>query len=116
MRQTQAAQPTAPGAGNQADSMNQISMATKMLSAALGGLDATNPLFLAVTDALKRLGRHLAKGGPTLGTEQTGFMDMARQTKKNAMLQMIAQQQAQQGGRGGQPQQPGMPQMPLPGA
>jgi len=99
-----------------ADSMNTISMAMQMMSGALAGLGGPqNPLFIAVTDALKRIQRHVAKGGPTLGTQQTGFMDMARATKKNAMLQMMAQQQAQGGGQQG-PQQPGMPATPLPGA
>jgi hypothetical protein len=100
-----------------ADSMNQITMAMQQMSNALAGLGGPqNPLFIAVTDALKRIQRHLTKGGPTLGTQQTGFMDMARATKKNAMLQQIAQQQMGQGGGGQAPPQPGMPATPLPGA
>jgi hypothetical protein len=112
-RNLQGAQPTAQGPGNQADSMTQISGAAKMMAAALMGMDPTNPLYGAVATALKQISRHLAKGSPTAGTEMTMFQDMARQSKKNALLQMISQQQ---GGRGGQAPQPGMPAAPLPGA
>ncbi|HEX3524765.1 MAG TPA: hypothetical protein VHT52_22085 [Stellaceae bacterium] len=128
MKQRQGApQISAPGPGNQANSMMQIKSAVDMITNALPGLGADTPVYKAALNALRQLSRHLGQGAPTAGVQQTQLQDMLRKTIQNAMLQRVMQQQAgQQQGGAGQDQsagpappmqaQPPTPSTPLPGA
>ena len=112
MRQRGGPPISAPGPGNQADSMNQLKTAVDMITKALPGLGTGTPIHTAAINALRQLSRHLAQGGPTAGVQQTALMDMLRRTVQGAMLQrvMAQNQQAPPGSRAP------TPSTPLPGA
>lgn len=109
-------QVSAPGPGNQADSMNKIIQAINLLKMAGLGLQPGDKLHTDVFQTINRLSRHL--GGvsgmaPTAGVQKTMLGDQMRDTVKNMLLSRVL---GGQGGPGGGPQaQPPMPSTPLPG-
>ena len=112
-------QVSAPGPGNQADSMNMIIQAIQMLKQAGLGLQPGSKIHSDVFRTISQLSRHLggaAGMGPAAGIQQTMIGDQLKRTVQNALLQRImggGQQGGQRGG--GQPQAP-MPSTPLPGS
>lgn len=125
MRQRQSPAPSAPGPGNQAQSMSQIKAAVDMLQSALPGLPAGDKLHSSVLNALRQLSRHLSQGAPGAGVQQTMLQDLLRRTVQNAMFQKILSQRGSQGQETNQDQPAGaapdmaqapMPSTPLPGA
>lgn len=115
-RQQQGPQPSAPGPGNQADSMIKIQTAVGMIEQALGGIEKTSPFYRDAVNALSRLSRHMAQGPPTAGVQMTQMGDLFRGFMKNALLQRIMGQQGGQGGEVTGAPQPPQPSTPLPGA
>lgn len=117
----QGAQPSAPGAGDSAGSMNKLIQAVQMIQQAAMGLPPGSPLHRDALKAATSLSRHLPQGAPTAGVQLTGIRDLLQQVMKSGFLQNIMQQRG--GGAGGAgggaagpaPQAP-MPSMPLPGA
>lgn len=101
---------SAPGPGNNADSLVKLQNAIALMQDALQGLPAGSPSHRDVLRALNSLSRHIAQGQPTAGVQQTQLQDMLRNTMKNALLQKIAGNQGQ-----GKPPAP-TPSTPLPGA
>ena len=121
-RQQQGPQPSAPGPGDQANSMTLIMNAISMLQQAMGGLGPGSPQHRDVVRAVSTLSRHVAQGQPAAGVQRTQLVDMLRNLGRNALMAKIMQQQGGQqggqggpGGGGGQPPAP-MPSTPLPGA
>jgi hypothetical protein len=112
-------QVSAPGAGNQADSMGKIKMALDMIRDALSGVPPGSPLYNDVVRAMSRLSRHLPQGQPTAGVESTQLRDLLRAAMKNAFMGPLGRMMGGAGGQGGAPgggAQPPMPSTPLPGA
>jgi hypothetical protein len=118
-RQQAGAQLSAPGPGNQADSLMKLRTAIGMMQDALTGLPAGSQQHRDVLRALQQLSRHLPQGESTAGVERTQLGDMLRNVVRNSLLQRIMANQGQGGGAGGggggQAPAP-MPSMPLPGA
>jgi hypothetical protein len=113
-------QVSAPGPGNQADSMNLIISAIQTLKQAGLGLQPGSRIHNDVFRTISQLSRHLggAAGiGPAAGIQQTMLGDQLKRTVQGALLSKIMGQQGQGGkpGQGGPPQAP-MPSTPLPGA
>ena len=122
-RSKMGAQVSAPGPGNQADSMNLIIQAIQTLKQAGLGLQPGSKLHSDVFRTISQLSRHLGGAGgmgPAVGIQKTMIGDQLKRTIQNALLQKIL------GGRGqgGQPGQAGgggaggalMPSTPLPGS
>jgi hypothetical protein len=119
-RNKMGAQVSAPGPGNQADSMNLIIQAIQTLKQAGLGLQPGSKLHSDVFRTISQLSRHLGGAGgmgPAVGIQKTMIGDQLKRTIQNALLQKIM------GSGGGQPGQPGggqggapMPSTPLPGA
>jgi len=117
-------QVSAPGAGNQADSMIKIQQAIGLLTTAMQGLPPGQKLHTDVNRAIGALSRHLgggmAPGGA--GAQVTAWRDQLRDTIRNMMLHRIMSQQKPQAGGDQQPAGPGlpggppMPSTPLPGS
>lgn len=112
-------QVSAPGPGNQADSMNMIVQAIQMLKQAGLGLQPGSKIHSDVFRTISQLSRHLggaAGMGPAVGIQKTMIGDQLKRTIQNALLQRImGGGQGGQGQGGGPPQAP-MPSTPLPGS
>src|SRR5580704_7056085 len=119
-RSKMGAQVSAPGPGNQADSMNLIIQAIQTLKQAGLGLQPGSKLHSDVFRTISQLSRHLGGAGgmgTAVGIQKTMIGDQLKRTIQNALLQKIM------GSGGGQPGQPGggrggapMPSTPLPGS
>lgn len=112
-------QVSAPGPGNQADSMNLVIQAIQILKQAGLGLPPGNKLHADVYKTISTLSRHLggAAGiGPAVGIQKTMLGDQLKRTVQNALLSRILPQGGQGGPGGGGPPQAPMPSTPLPGA
>jgi hypothetical protein len=111
-------QVSAPGPGNQADSMNLIIQAIQTLKQAGLGLQPGSKLHSDVFRTISQLSRHLGGAGgmgPAVGIQKTMIGDQLKSTIRNALLQKIlGGQGGQGGGQGGQA--PPMPATPLPGS
>lgn len=117
---------SAPGAGNQADSMIKIQQAIGLLTTAMQGLPPGQKLHTDVNRAIGALSRHLGGGMSAPGTggaQITAWRDQMRDAVRNMMLHRIMS--AQKGPQAGGDQQPAggglpggapMPSTPLPGA
>src|SRR5215475_3333427 len=112
-QQQQGPDPSAPGPGNQANSLMLIKNALDMLQQALAGLDHTSPVYRDTLTSMQRITRHLSQGAPTAGVQQTQLGDILRMVARSALMGRLQAQQ--RGGGGGQQQQPPMPSTPLPG-
>lgn len=109
--------PSAPGPGDQANSMSQIQTAMAILDGAVQGLPMGSELRILIKEMLTRMEKHLAKGQPTAGVQKTQIQDLLQNLIRNTFLSRIMQQQQSQGGQGqGQGGPPPMPSTPLPGA
>lgn len=116
-RQQQGPPPSAPGQGNQADSMMKIQTAVQMIEQALGGIDKTSQFYQSAVKALRDLSRHMGPAGqPTAGVQMTQMGDLFRGLMKNALLSRLMGQQGGQGGEVTGAPQPPQPSTPLPGA
>lgn len=119
-RNTQQQQPSAPGPGDSANSMQKLISAVTMIQQAAVGLPPGSPLWKDAMDAAKRLGRHLPQGAPTAGVQMTGIRDLLKQVMSSSFLPQIMQQLQGRGQQGGGQNAPAgaapMPSMPLPGA
>ena len=122
-RSKMGAQPSAPGPGNQADSMNLIIQAIQTLKQAGLGLQPGSKLHSDVFRTISQLSRHLGGAGgmgPAVGIQKTMIGDQLKRTIQSALLQKILGGK----GQGGQPGQAGgggaggapMPSTPLPGS
>lgn len=114
-RGNQGPQISAPGPGNQADSMNLLQQAIGLIQQAAMGLQPGTPLHRDALQSASRLSRHLggaAGMAPAAGIQKTQLGDQLRRTVQQMMLHRIM---AQKGGGGGQPGAP-MPSTPLPGS
>lgn len=118
-RSKMGAQVSAPGPGNQADSMNLIIQAIQTLKQAGLGLQPGSKLHSDVFRTISQLSRHLGGAGgmgPAVGIQKTMIGDQLKRTIQNALLQRImGGGQGGQGQGGGPPQAP-MPSTPLPGS
>lgn len=113
-------QVSAPGPGDQSNSMQMIMQAIGMLQQALPGLPPGSPVHKDCLQSISRVSRHLPQGAPTAGVQRTHLQDLMQNVVKNALLQRIM---GQQGGQGGPPGGGGggggaapMPSTPLPGS
>lgn len=109
-------QVSAPGPGNQADSLNKIIQAINMLKMAGMGLQPGDKLHSDVYKTIQTLSRHLggvAGMAPAAGVQKTALGDQLRDTVKNMLLSRVMGQQGGGPGGGGGP--PPMPSTPLPG-
>lgn len=114
-RSKMGAQVSAPGPGNQADSMNLIIQAIQTLKQAGLGLQPGSKLHSDVFRTISQLSRHLGGAGgmgPAVGIQKTMIGDQLRRTVQNQLLQKIL------GGQGGGQPSGGapMPSTPLPGS
>jgi hypothetical protein len=118
-RGNQGPQISAPGPGNQADSMNLLQQAIGLIQQAAMGLQPGSPLHRDALQSASRLSRHLggaAGMAPGAGIQKTQLGDQLRRTVQQMMLQRIMAQKGQGGGApGGKPPAP-MPSTPLPGS
>ena len=117
-RGNQGPQISAPGPGNQADSMNLLQQAIGLIQQAAMGLQPGSPLHRDALQSASRLSRHLggaAGMAPAAGIQKTQLGDQLRRTVQQMMLHRIMGMKGQQGGGGGQPPAP-MPSTPLPGS
>lgn len=112
--QQQGPEPSAPGAGDQANAMTLIKNGLDLFQQALGALDHSTPLYRDTLNAMSRITRHMSQGSPTTGVQTTQLGDIIRMIGRTAMLQNIRGRMGA-GGPGGGPQPP-MPSTPLPGA
>ena len=112
-------QVSAPGPGNQADSLNLVIQAINILKQAGMGLQPGDKLHSDVYKTIQNLSKHLGGAGgigPALGVQKTMLGDQMRSTVQNMLLSRI-QGMMGGGGKGGAPQQqPPMPSTPLPGS
>jgi hypothetical protein len=111
-------QVSAPGPGNQADSMNMIIQAINLLKQAGMGLQPGDKLHSDVYKTIQNLSKHLggaAALGPAVGIQKTMIGDQMRRTVQNQLLSRIQGMMGggQGGGGGGAPP---MPSTPLPGS
>lgn len=104
-------QSSAPGPGQQADSLTKISAAIQLIQQALPGLQPGSPPHKDALKAVAALSKHTIQGSPGAGVQKTMFSDMLQGTVRNALLQRLAQQ-----GQGRPGQQAPTPATPLPGA
>jgi hypothetical protein len=116
-------QVSAPGPGNQADSMAKVIQAINLLKMAGLGLQPGDKLHTDVYQTINRLSRHLggvAGMAPAAGVQKTMLGDQMKDTVKNMLLARIMGGQQGPGGAGGggpgpQGAAPPMPSTPLPG-
>lgn len=116
-------QVSAPGPGNQADSMAKVIQAINLLKLAGLGLQPGDKLHTDVYNTINRLSRHLggvAGMAPAAGVQKTMLGDQMKDTIKNMLLSRILGGQQGPGGAGGGGPGPGagappMPSTPLPG-
>ena len=107
-------QMSAPGPGNQANSMAQIIQAINLLKMAGLGLQPGDKLHSDVYNTIQRLSKHLgglAGMAPAAGVQKTMLGDQMRDTVKQMLLSRVLGAQQQKGAPG----QPPMPSTPLPG-
>ena len=107
---------SAPGPGNQADSMNKIIQAVNLLKMAGLGLPPGDKMHNDVYKTIQTLSKHLggAAGlGPAAGIQKTMIGDQLRDTVKNMLLSRIMGAKGQQ--VPGAPADAPMPSTPLPG-
>ncbi|HEY2530269.1 MAG TPA: hypothetical protein VGJ20_20425 [Xanthobacteraceae bacterium] len=112
-------QPSAPGPGDQANSMTMLMQAIGLMQQALPGLQPGTPIQQDALKAVQRLSKHVPQGAPGAGVQRTQLEDLLRNIVKNALLQRIMGQQRQGQGQGsGAPGGAGQPAgpSPLPGA
>jgi hypothetical protein len=107
---------SAPGPGNQADSMVTLQQAIQLIQQAALGLPPGSPLHRDALRAASQLSRHL--GGqsgmaPGAGVLKTSLGDQLRHTVRNMMLQRVLGMKQQGPGQGPNPP---MPSTPLPGS
>lgn len=118
---------SAPGPGDQANSMQMVMQAIAMIQQALPGLPPGMPIHRDALRAVTQLSRHVPQGAPTAGVQKTHLQDLLQGLVRNALLQKVmGQAKPQPGGgpdqpAGGNPmaamaQQPPMPSTPLPGS
>jgi hypothetical protein len=108
-------QVSAPGPGNQADSMNKIMQAINLLKMAGLGLQPGDKLHSDVYKTIQNLSKHLggvAGMAPAAGVQKTMLGDQMRDTVRQMLLSKILGAQGQKGAPG----QPPMPSTPLPGS
>lgn len=125
-RRQRGMQVSAPGPGDQANSIVMLMQAVGMIQQALPGLQPGTPMHRDALQAASRLSRHANQGQPTAGVQQTHLQDLLRNVMRNGLLQRIMQQMGSQGPRQGGPAgtnpiqaasaAPPMPSTPLPGA
>lgn len=125
-RRQQQPKVSAPGMGDQSNSMAMLMQAVAMIQQALPGLPPGSPMHRDALQAATRLSRHANQGQPTAGLQQTQLQDLLRNVVRNAMLQRIMNQQGNQGPQqagpagnspaGAASAAPPMPSTPLPGA
>ena len=116
-------QVSAPGPGNQADSMAKVIQAINLLKMAGLGLQPGDKLHTDVYQTINRLSRHLggvAGMAPAAGVQKTMLGIQMKDTIKNMLLsRILGGQQGPGGAGGGGPGQggasPPMPSTPLPG-
>jgi hypothetical protein len=113
--------------GDIGQSMGLIQQAHSFLKQAMVGLPPGSPLEQDIGKFLLRLGRHLPRGAPGQGIQQTQLQDMLRNVVKNALISKImgqmktprpgqGQQAAPSGAPPGAMAQAPNPSTPLPGA
>jgi hypothetical protein len=118
---------SAPGPGDQANSMTLLMQAVGLIQHALPGLQPGTPMHQDALRAVTRLSRHVPAGAgqPSAGVQRTQLQDLLQNLLKNALLSRIMTQQRPQGGAGPEGGPPGgggpggpapMPSTPLPGA
>lgn len=114
---------SAPGPGDQAQSMTMLMQAVSLIQQALPGLPPGSKMHSDALNAAQRLSRHANQGQPTAGVQQTHLQDLMRNLTRNALLQRIMMNMGQGQGNqnpGATPMQaaasPPMPSLPLPGA
>jgi hypothetical protein len=114
-------QVSAPGPGNQADSLNLIISAINTLKQAGLGLQPGSKIHSDVFRTISQLSRHLGGAGamgPAAGIQKTMLGDQLRRTIQNQLLSrvqgMMGQGKPGGGPGGGAP--PPMPSTPLPGS
>lgn len=114
---------SAPGPGDQANSMTLLMQAVGLIQHALPGLQAGTPMHRDALSAVTRLSRHVPAGAgqPTAGVQRTQLQDLLQNLIKNSLLSRLMTQQRPGPGAGpeggGQPGGPApMPSTPLPGA
>jgi|SRR5882672_8073 len=103
---------SAPGQGDQANSLLMLKNAIDLIQQALAGLDPGSPPHRDALNALRQLSRHLPQGAPSAGAQQTQLGDILRMIGRSGLLQSL---RGRQKGGGGGPPAP-MPSTPLPGA
>src|ERR1700729_3629866 len=97
-------QVSAPGPGNQADSMAKVIQAINLLKLAGLGLQPGDRLHTDVYNTINRLSRHLggvAGMAPAAGVQKTMLGDQMKDTIKNMLLSRIMGGQQGPGGAGG---------------
>jgi hypothetical protein len=115
-------QVSAPGPGNQADSMNMIIQAINILKQAGMGLMPGDKLHSDVYKTIQNLSKHLGGAGgigPAVGIQKTMLGDQMRRTVQNQLLSRVQGAMGQGGpggGAGGGAPPPPMPSTPLPGS
>jgi hypothetical protein len=118
-------QVSAPGPGDQSNSMQMVMQAISMIQQALPGLAPGTPIHRDAIRAISSMSRHIPQGAPTAGVQRTHLQDMLRGLVRNALLQKVMGQMGQgapgggggaPGGGGGGPPQAPMPSTPLPGS
>jgi hypothetical protein len=118
-RSRMAPQVSAPGPGNQADSMNLIIQAINILKQAGMGLQPGDKLHSDVYKTIQNLSKHLggaAALGPAVGIQKTMLGDQMRRTVQNQLLSRVQAMMGQGGQGGGGGGAPPMPSTPLPGS
>lgn len=112
-------QVSAPGPGNQADSMTKVIQAINLLKLAGLGLQPGDKLHTDVYNTINRLSRHLggvAGMAPAAGVQKTMLGDQMKDTVKQMLLARIMGGQGGGAGGGGPPGGGApMPSTPLPG-
>jgi hypothetical protein len=118
-------QVSAPGPGNQADSLNLIISAINTLKQAGLGLQPGSKIHSDVFRTISQLSRHLGGAGamgPAAGIQKTMLGDQLRRTIQNQLLSRVQGMMGQGGKPGGAPGggggggPPPMPSTPLPGS
>jgi hypothetical protein len=115
-RSRQGPQASAPGAGNQADSLMKLKSAIDLIQQSLPGLMAGTPVHTSALRAVTQLSRHLPQGSPTAGVQMTQLRDLMRGVQQNPLLQMLQGMRGGGGAGGGGEQQAPNPSTPMPGA
>ena len=108
--QSSAMGPT-PNRGAEAQAMQKLAMAVKLVGDALGAAGATSELGQEILKFLPKLSKLVAPGASTPASEKNGIDQMAmKNAQQNQAMQQMRQKMMQGGGGGQQPPQgqPGM--------